>query len=544
MNEPIIDWRDPNYDEVYRRRAQMLLRLQEEPGAIHALKKHYAENWGAFINDWMMTYDPRHVNTGRDPAIPFILFTRQKEFIQWVYERWRSRERGLGEKSRDVGVSWIASACAVCLWLFYDQANIGIGSRKKELVDNGNVDRKSLFWKIRFLIEKLPPAFIPEGYGQENKWGVIYNPENESTISGEIGDNIGMGDRTTIYFVDEADALEHPGAAEVALSQTTDCRIDISATYNVGSVFYNNKRSLPTRQVFEFDWTDDPRKRLNPELPKDQEPWYRKQLRELDRTVVASQVDRNPNAAMANTFIDAELIDAAEAQRISDSHQPPMVPWSIGIDASGMGNDETVIWVRRGRISLPLVKGHIFQKVDGVILAGHVMELAKHLLRSGPIGLVGIERDGPGGSCADQLKYSFLAPALKAVHTGRKLKNGQHVNLRAYLHDQAKEYLKEEAPFIPRDSVFRTQATGLLYENRGGMLKIESKDEYRARLSGATSRVGKMAGRSPDRWDAFMLTFIPPSGELVRTPGEVGQGWSLAATGSGSWTPLDTVMGY
>lgn len=535
-----IDWRKPDYEEVYKERAGTLIRLREEPGALIRLEEYYAENWAAFINDWMLTYDPRNLNTGAPTTIPFLLFPRQEEFIQWVYERWRARERGLGEKSRDVGFSWIASACAVCLWRFFPEANIGIGSRKKELVDNGAADRKSLFWKIRFLIENLPIEFIPEEYGKDSKWGVIHNPENGSTISGEIGDNIGMGDRTTIYFVDEADALEHPQAAEVALSQTTDCRIDISATYNVGSVFYNNKRSLPSHQVFEFDWTDDPRKRLNPNIPKEEEPWYQQQLRELDPTVVASQVDRNPNAAIANTFIDAELIDRAFEQQVSVIDMPPSVPWCIGVDASGMGNDESVLWARRGRISLPLRDGHLFRRIDGIQLAEKVKRLALLLLKTAPIALVCIERDGPGGSCADQLKYSFLEPVLKAIHTGAKLKDGRHFNVRAYLHAQAKEYLQEEAPYIPKDNVFMTQATGILHESRGGSLLIESKDEYRKRLSGQTSRVAKMAGRSPDRWDAFILTLAPQRGEPIKSarpaesPGLVGT----------TWKPMDAVMGY
>ena len=83
----------------------------------------------------------------------------------------------------------------------------------------------------------------------------------------------------------------------------------------------------------------------------------------------------------------------------------------------------------------------MFKKLDGVQLAEAVKALAKLLLNTGPIELVCIERDGPGGSCADQLKYSFLAPVLKAIHTGKKLKNGKHYNLRAFLHAQAKEYL-------------------------------------------------------------------------------------------------------
>ena len=535
----LIDWANPDYKTVFEFRTENLERLRANPKALKRMKDYYKDHWADFINDWVLTYDPRLVNTGKSPLLPMILFPRQIDFVDFVHTRFVQRERGLGEKSRDVGFSWLAASCAVCIWLFYPHANIGMGSRKKELVDNGNADRKSLFWKIRFIIENLPIEFIPTNYGKENKWGIVYNGDTNSTISGEIGDNIGMGDRTSIYFVDEADALEHPQAAEIALSATTDCRIDISATYNVGSVFYNNKRSLPTEQVFEFDWTDDPRKRLNPDIPAEQEPWYQKQLRELDATVIASQIDRNPNASLANTFVDGALITEAENQSVRDINMPPEVPWVIGVDASGMGNDETVLWRRRGRISLPPIA---FKKHDGIQLAARIIKEGKELLRTGPLGLIGIERDGPGGSAADQLKYSIFSSITVAVHTGIKLKDGRHYNFRAWLHTQALDYLKEEAPYIPKCPVFKTQATGILKDSKGGMLLMESKDDYRRRLSGAVTRAMKMNSRSPDHWDAFVLTFIPSRAKPIRQA--QGDNEFFPGRRASNWRAQDAIMGY
>jgi len=538
---PQINWANPDYSETILYRAQALELLRKSPGSLKGLREYYSTHWIEFINDWMSTYDPRNVGTDKPVTMPFILFPRQEDFVNWVFERWQKQERGLGSKTRDVGFSWLAGACAVCLWLFYPESSIGIGSRKMELVDNGNVDKKSLFWKIRKIIETLPVEFIPANYGEGNKWGVVSNPENGASIVGEVGDNIGAGDRTTIYFVDEADLLEHPMQAEVGLAQTTNCRIDISATYNVGSVFYNNERSLPSDQVFTFDWVDDPRKRLNPHLPQSQEPWYLQQLKELDPTVVASQVDRNPAQAIANTYIETSLVTDAFKRQVTDIQQRPDTPWMIGVDASGMGNDENVIWRRRGRLSLPLLP--VPKQLDGPQLAAWVERAAKELLKSGPVGLIGIERDGPGGSCADQLKYGPFASVMQAVHTGIKLKDGMHYNLRAYLHAQALDYLKEEYPYIPYDATFLAQATSILRDSHGGMLLMESKDKYRTRLSGLGVRANKYSGRSPDRLDGFILTFMPTKGKPI-TSLSPSINKHLGLNTQHSWKPLDAAFGW
>lgn len=536
MFRPKIDWTNPDYSEVLRYRTEALARLRNNKGAIAQAKVFYSTHWSEFINDWMMTFDPRKLNTGQPHTVPFILFPRQEEFVQWVFERWRAQERGLAEKSRDVGFSWLAAACAVCIWLFYPYAVIGFGSRKKESVDNGDSDPDSLFWKIRKIIEYLPSEFIPFAYGEGNKWALVVNPENNAVIKGEIGDGIGMGGRTSIHFVDEADALEHQQLAEASLAGTTDCRIDISTANNVGSVFYNNRRSLPENQVFIFDWTEDPRKRLNPDIPPQEEPWYVKKKGEINATAFASQVDRNPNAAIANTYIPTELITNAENRRVSSIEILPQIPWSLGLDASGFGNDENVLWRRRGRLSLPPL---IPPNMDGVMLARWVEKQVDDLLELGPVGLIGIERDGPGGSCADQLKYGPYASITRAVHTGAKLRNGQDYNLRAYLHRQAREYLEHEDPYLPRDPTFKAQGTALLHEYKGGTLLIESKEEYRARLSGSSTKTGKKAGKSPDRWDAFVLSFIPPISEPIKE-----KAFNAAIRSARNWTPLDKQLGY
>lgn len=529
-----FDWVNPDYKPVFDFRLEALESIRKNSGSMNRLMKYYSTNWADFIIDWGMTYDPR---LSTDKYFPFILFPKQVEFVNWVYTSYIKSRRGIGEKSRDVGFTWLCAACAACVWLFYPSSVVGFGSRKKELVDNGEHDPDSIFWKVRTFIDLLPAEFLPVDHQAGRKWGTVPNPANNSVIKGEIGDEIGRGGRAGLYFVDEFAHLEHPDSAESALSANTNCRIYISTVNGIGNLFYRLRQFLPKEQIFIFDWKDDPRKRQNLSIPAEEELWYKKQKAELLPTTLASQVDRNYAASVSNTLIDHNKIKEAMARPPGSIIQPDSTPWRIGVDAAGMGNDEIVIWARRGRLS---IEPETYRKVDGVQLAAIIEYKAKRLLNTGPLELITIERDGPGGSAADQLKYGPFSSITLAVHTGAKLSDGKHYNLRAYLHTQAVEYIEDLEISLPNNPTFEAQATAIQYEYKGGLLLIESKDDYRARFATGRTRTEKHASRSPDHWDAFVLTFTPTRAKPIKSQANDFNLFNRVA----GWRPLDKVMGY
>lgn len=534
-----IDWQAPDYTEVFEFRAEALERLRKNPQAMVRLHAYYKEHWADFINDWGMTFDPRKQE---QKYAPFILFPRQEEYVNWLYMLYTSGRRGLAEKSREVGFTWLCAATGVCIWMFYPHSVVGFGSRKKELVDNGDADPDSIFWKVRSFIDNLPIDFLPANHKQGRKGMVVPNPANKAVIKGEIGDEIGRGGRAGIYFVDEFAHLEHPDMAESALSANTDCRIYVSTVNGPGNLFYRLRHFLPTEQIFIFDWKEDPRKRANPDIPAEEEPWYQKQKKELLPTTLASQVDRNYHAASASNFLGedgTEGLKAGMARKVSSVLQPDVVPWKIGVDAAGMGNDEIIIWARRGRLNL---EPDVHRKMDGVQLAGLIERKVATLLQTGPIDLISIERDGPGGSAADQLKYGPYASIVRAIHTGAKLKDGRNYNLRSYLHQQALDYLIEQECVLPDDKIFEGQATAIQASYKGGLLLIESKDEYRARFALGRSRQEKAASKSPDRWDGFMLTFTPSRAKPIKQIQSDSEFFPRKS--KANWKAQDAIMGY
>jgi hypothetical protein len=220
--------------------------LQGPPGRVH--------------HDWGMTFDPRNPEIGLPAQMPFLLFPKQREFIGWLFERWQAREDGLAEKSRDMGLSWLCVGFAVWMFLFWPGTVVGFGSRKEEYVDDLS-DPKSLFWKIRNFIALLPEEFQPAGWNEKKHapYMAAVNPENGSRIVGEAGDNIGRGARTSIYFKDESAFYERPEKIDAALSQTSNCKIDVSTPNGEGNPFARKRKSGKVK-VFTFHWRDDPRK--------------------------------------------------------------------------------------------------------------------------------------------------------------------------------------------------------------------------------------------------------------------------------------------
>ena len=203
-----FDFKNPDYVSVFRHRMESLNYIKQNPKELPNIKSYYRENPAQFIIDWGVTSDPRNVERGLPALTPFLLFPKQEEWVHWLVERWKAREPGLTDKSRELGLSWLTITVACTLCLFNGGMNIGFGSRKEEYVDKKG-DPKSLLWKGRQFLTNLPIEFT--GIWNEKKHSPymrIEFPENDSVITGESGDGIGRGARNSIYFVDEAQPLD------------------------------------------------------------------------------------------------------------------------------------------------------------------------------------------------------------------------------------------------------------------------------------------------------------------------------------------------
>lgn len=331
---------------------QTLVSLRSDRTAIKDAHTYYSKRPAEFIMHWCDTYNPRRQS---DKWMPFVLFKRQHELIQFFEDLRNSGESGLIEKARDMGATWLA--CAYCVWRirYIPQDAIGWGSRKQTLVDKLG-DPDSIMEKMRQIIRRLPPEFKPLWSTAEMK---IINNDNQSIIAGESGDNIGRGGRKAMYFFDEAAHAERPELIEAALGDNTNVRVDISSVNGLGNVFHRRRESgeiwqpgvsIPkgTTRVFVMDWRDHPEKT---------QEWYDQRKAKAEREgmqhVFAQEVDRNYSAAVENTIISYEWITATidahlyipALAAIADSTQ-----WMAGLDVADEGMDKNAIAIRQGYV--------------------------------------------------------------------------------------------------------------------------------------------------------------------------------------------------
>lgn len=346
----------PHYGEEFKRRAELLHILRTDAKMRASVLTHYRHNPVDFILDWGTTYDPRNAGSDKLPTtMPFCLFERQIDFIQFLHECTMSDENGLVEKCRDMGASYAALAYSVWAWVFMDGIAVGVGSRKADDVDKlGNP--KSMFWKVRNMIEMLPhDIFWPRGFRPKDHMTYmrIENPVNGSTISGDSGDNIGRGGRTKLYVKDESSHYERAEDIEAALGDNTNVQMDISSVNGPGNVFHRRRLSgevwepgkiIPRgkTRVFIMDWRDHP--------AKDQQWYDRRRQKAEDEGLLhkfAQEVDRDYNSA-----VEGVLIPSAWVQAAIDSHErlgfEPSGAIRAGQDVADGGGDLNALVVAQG----------------------------------------------------------------------------------------------------------------------------------------------------------------------------------------------------
>lgn len=202
--------------------------------------------------------------------------------------------------------------------------------------------------------------------------------------------------------------------------------------------------------------------------------------------------------ASGSQFISSEVVDEATKREPRSYLHDPLV---LGVDVARFGDDESVIYPRKGRdgrtISIVRLRG-----VDTMTLAGRVCEM--HLRMRADA--VFVDGGGVGGGVVDRLRQ--LHVPTWDIQFGSKsdmpydgLVDGvTFANKRAEIWGSMREWLKDGS--IPDISDFRDQLCGVEYGfNIRNEIQLERKEDMKKRL-------GPFA--SPDIGDALALTFAYP----------------------------------
>ena len=358
MLDKVQKWPPADYVQVFAERGRRIKKLRANPELLGAAWEFYKDpkHCVDFINDWGIIFEPRDAFDETSPFIvPFIMFARQIEFVQFVLSLLVDQQNGLCEKSRDMGATWLCVWISIWLWLFRDGATVGWGSQEAfDVDDKGNPS--SIFEKIRIGIRNLPDFFLPEGFSIKLHMTEmrIVNPATMATITGDAGDNIGRGGRTLCHFNDESAHYVHPELIEAALSHNTRIQIDISSVHGTNTLFHRRREAgrewHPDAQiekgvtrVFVLDWRTHPAKT---------QEWYdtirAKHEREGTLHILAQEVDRDYSAAVEGVIIPALWVKAAIDSHVRLGIAEADGNYMAGLDVADEGGDLNALVARRG----------------------------------------------------------------------------------------------------------------------------------------------------------------------------------------------------
>lgn len=358
-----------------------------------------------WFDNYVWTYDPRLTGKPGGPFVQFKLWPKQREFILWLQARYEAEEEGLGEKSRDVGVTYLCAGFALHHWRYIAGFKATFGSRKVDYVDKKD-NPDSIFAKARIMLDRLPVEMLPEGFvrAQHDNYMRLVNPANSAVISGEGGEDMGRGGRSSVYFVDEAAFVPNAETVEKALSGNTDCVIWVSSVNGMGNLFARKRHSiLKPHQIFRLHWRDDPRKT---------EAWAAaKQANFSDPSTWPAEYDIDYSASVEGICISALWVESAKRLAKLEPRLTASNLCKVGLDV-GAGKAKSVAIAKRGPVVLPpQSRGN----PDTTETAHWALEIARET------GASQLNFDAPGvgaGVSSTLMKNPVAGLKVVAVNTG------------------------------------------------------------------------------------------------------------------------------
>lgn len=201
---------------------------------------------------------------------------------------------------------------------------------------------------------------------------------------------------------------------------------------------------------------------------------------------------------------DTKLISAKDVRLAFDEDiintTSPLV---IGVDIARFGDDKTVFCYRRGRWC---DKIESFSKLDTVDVANKLT----NIIQEKKPARIFIDMGMSGAGVYDILKDRGYSSVVRGINFGANAINeDRYYNKRAEMWGLANEWLKDRPVKLVRDDELLDDLCSVnkAFDNKGRLM-LEKKEDVKKRI-----------GRSPDKADAFVLTFAEPvydTGKITR----------------------------
>jgi len=298
---------------------------------------------------------------------------------------------------------------------------------------------------------------------------------------------------TPFYIFDEASGVPRPifETANGGLTDGEPMQFLFSNPTKASGYFYDTHNDLRHRyKVFQID--SRTAKMTNKE--------------EIERWIEDYGID----SAYVKVRVLGEFPDVSDRQFIptnivreaASSEREPLFfandPVIIGVDVARYGEDESVIYTRRGRDG----RTHemkTFRGIDTFQLSHEIRKLNETLMADA----INVDGGAMGAGVIDNLR-GWGVPNVNEVAFGGGSPDPEYADMATYMLGEARAWLKQQGVTIVDDPILRRQLTAREYKMVDGknrtVVKVESKEELKQHSE----------KESPDRADAFALTFAVP----------------------------------
>jgi phage terminase large subunit len=170
-------------------------------------------------------------------------------------------------------------------------------------------------------------------------------------------------------------------------------------------------------------------------------------------------------------------------------------PLIVGVDIARFGDDKTVLCFRKGRYCYKLEE---YAHLDSVEVANRLTAI----IQEQKPARIFIDAGNTGAAIYDILKDRGYGKTVRAVNFGGKaINDDRYFNKRAEMWALANDWLKDEnlVQLVNDDELLDDLCSVNKAYDSKGRLQLESKANVKERI-----------GRSPDKADAFVLTFAEP----------------------------------
>ncbi len=162
----------------------------------------------------------------------------------------------------------------------------------------------------------------------------------------------------------------------------------------------------------------------------------------------------------------------------------------MGVDVARFGDDASCICPRQGLVTFP------FRLMRGVTSTAGAGQVARTWADWDADGVFIDNTGGYGAGWIDQLEAMNYHPI--GIGFAESAADPRYYNRRAEMAFRAAEWVKAGGQ-LPDDPDIVAEATQMTYTFKGDRLIVEPKELLKVKL-----------GRSPDKWDSFMLTHAEP----------------------------------